>query len=112
MYRMTALHHAVLTGNTELVGVLLENGSEVDVVDKRGENSGQCFITAACSYESSFTEDFSNIRLADSDPWRTMADYVEPQTVEATCIINVYFLIGMPSIVHHLASLQFPCSIE
>jgi Ankyrin repeats (many copies) len=37
---MTALHHAVLTGNAELVRVLLDSGSEVDVIDKRGIPDG------------------------------------------------------------------------
>lgn len=38
--RFSALHHAALNGNTELIALLLEAQAAVDIKDNKGESQG------------------------------------------------------------------------
>jgi len=38
-YRLSALHHAALNGNVELIALLLESQAVVDIKDQNGTNT-------------------------------------------------------------------------
>lgn len=41
--RFSALHHAALNGNTELISLLLEAQAAVDIKDNKGKCRGPCW---------------------------------------------------------------------
>lgn len=50
--RFSALHHAALNGNTELISLLLEAQAAVDIKDNKGECPGAASPPGWCAGQS------------------------------------------------------------